>query len=305
VAETRLHPAMFVLPLFVVPGTGVRQEIGSMPDQFQLSIDQLIPVVKEAEQAGVGGVMLFGIPTTKDEQGSSGWDPSGPVPEAIRAIKSSGIDLTVWADVCLCEYTSHGHCGVVVDGRVDNDLTLPLLARAARVYADAGADVIAPSDMMDGRVAAIRTALDDAGHPELAICSYSAKYASAFYGPFRDAAESAPAFGDRRTHQMAPSNAREAMAEIETDLAEGADMVMVKPAGPYLDIVAAARAATHVPVVAYQVSGEYSMILAAAQNGWVDGDQVMLESLTSIARAGADIILTYAATRAARSLEGR
>ena len=302
VAETRLHPAMFVLPLFVTAGSGIRREIASMPGQFQLSVDNLIPTVEQAQGTGVGGVMLFGIPETKDEQGSSGWDPNGPVPAGIRAIKDRGLDLTVWADVCLCEYTSHGHCGVLNGDTVDNDATLPLLAKAARAYADAGADVIAPSDMMDGRVAAIRSALDEAGHPELAICSYSAKYASAYYGPFRDAADSAPAFGDRRTHQMDPPNAREALAEVELDLAEGADLVMVKPAGPYLDIVAAVRASTHVPVVAYQVSGEYSMIEAAARQGWIDGDRVMVESLTAIARAGADVILTYFATRAATEL---
>ena len=302
VAETRLHPSMFVLPLFVVTGEGIERPIPSMPGQSQLSVDRLVPLVAEAADAGVGGVMLFGIPDEKDEEGSSAWDPAGPVPSAIRALAEAEIDLTVWADLCLCEYTSHGHCGVVADGEIDNDATLPLLARAAVAYAEAGADVIAPSDMMDGRVAAVRSALDDAGHPELAICSYSAKYASAYYGPFRDAAQSAPAFGDRRTHQMDPPNAREARREVETDIAEGADMVMVKPAGPYLDVVAAVRAAVDVPVAAYQVSGEYSMIEAAAANDWVDGDRIVLESLTGIARAGADVILTYHALRAARLL---
>jgi len=302
VAETRLDPAMFVLPLFAVPGRNVEKPIHSMPGQAQLSVDRLVAVVKEAAAAGVGGVMLFGIPAEKDEQGTGAWDPSGPVPEAIQAIRANGLDITVWADVCMCEYTSHGHCGILRDDAVDNDATLPLLAQAATVYADAGADVIAPSDMMDGRVAAIRAALDEAGHKELAICSYSAKYASAYYGPFRDAAESAPAFGDRRTHQMDPPNVREALREVEQDLAEGADMVMVKPAGPYLDVVAAVRAQVDVPVVAYQVSGEFSMIEAAAANGWVDPDRVMLESLTGISRAGADIILTYFATRAAHLL---
>lgn len=304
VAETRLHPASFVLPLFVVPGTSIVKPIESMPGHSQLSVDEVVPVVKEAASVGVGGVMLFGIPESKDETGSGAWDPLGPVPEAIRAIKSQIEDITVWADVCLCEYTSHGHCGVIEGETVDNDKTLPLLARASSVYADAGADVIAPSDMMDGRVGAIRKALDEAGHEELAICSYSAKYASSYYGPFRDAAESAPAFGDRRTHQMDPPNAREAMVEVALDLAEGADMVMVKPAGPYLDVIAAVRARVDAPVVAYQVSGEFSMIEAAAANGWVDGDRVMLESLTSIARAGAGITLTYFATRAARVLSG-
>jgi porphobilinogen synthase len=302
VAETRLHPASFVLPLFVVPGRGVANPIGSMPGHSQLSVDELVPVAKEAASAGVGGVILFGIPASKDETGSGAWDPSGPVPTAIRALKDQVDQVTVWADVCLCEYTSHGHCGVLDGEVVDNDRTLPLLAEAASAYADAGADVIAPSDMMDGRVAAIRRALDGAGHAELAICSYSAKYASAYYGPFREAAESAPAFGDRRTHQMDPPNWREAIAEVRLDLAEGADMVMVKPAGPYLDVIAAVRSMTEVPVAGYQVSGEYSMIEAAASNGWFDGDRVMLESLTSIARAGAGIILTYFATRAARAL---
>jgi porphobilinogen synthase len=302
VAETRLHPASFVLPLFVVPGQGINRPIGSMPGHSQLSVDELLGVVKEAAAVGVGGVILFGIPASKDETGSGAWDESGPVPKAIRAIKDQVEDIAVWADVCLCEYTSHGHCGVLDGELVDNDRTLPLLARAATVYADAGADVIAPSDMMDGRVGAIRAALDDSGHEELAICSYAAKYASAYYGPFRDAAESAPAFGDRRTHQMDPPNMREALAEVTLDLAEGADMVMVKPAGPYLDVIASVRARVDIPVVAYQVSGEYSMIEAAASQGWIDGDRVMMESLTAIARSGAGIILTYFATRAARML---
>ena len=303
VAETRLHPSSFVLPLFVGPGSDVHSPIGSMPGHAQLSVDEVLPVVKEASSVGVGGVILFGIPASKDEQGSGAWDPAGPVPETIRAIKDQVDDITVWADVCLCEYTSHGHCGVLSGEAVDNDATLPLLAQAAVVYADAGADVIAPSDMMDGRVAAIRTALDAAGHRELALCSYSAKYASAYYGPFREAAESAPAFGDRRTHQMDPPNVREALVEVAQDLAEGADMVMVKPAGPYLDVISAVRDSVDVPVVAYQVSGEFSMIEAAAANGWIDGERVMLESLTGITRAGASIVLTYFATRAARALE--
>ncbi|MCH8900611.1 MAG: porphobilinogen synthase, partial [Acidobacteria bacterium] len=289
--------------LFVVPGSDVHSPIGSMPGHAQLSVDEVLPVVKEASSVGVGGVILFGIPASKDEQGSGAWDPAGPVPETIRAIKDQVDDITVWADVCLCEYTSHGHCGVLSGETVDNDATLPLLAQAAVVYADAGADVIAPSDMMDGRVAAIRTALDAAGHRELALCSYSAKYASAYYGPFREAAESAPAFGDRRTHQMDPPNVREALVEVAQDLAEGADMVMVKPAGPYLDVISAVRDSVDVPVVAYQVSGEFSMIEAAAANGWIDGERVMLESLTGITRAGASIVLTYFATRAARALE--
>ncbi len=303
VAETRLHPASFVLPVFVVPGRDAERPIASMPGHHQLSVDRLVPVVGEAVSAGVGGVTLFGIPEVKDERGTSALDPAGPVPEAIRALKDSFDDVVVWADVCLCEYTSHGHCGVVNGGTIDNDATLPLLAEAAVTYADAGADVIAPSDMMDGRVAAVRSALDGAGHHELAICSYSAKYASAYYGPFRQAAESTPAFGDRRSHQMDPPNVKEAIAEVFRDITEGADMVMVKPAGPYLDVVSAVSRQVDVPVAAYQVSGEFSMIEAAAANGWVEGDRIMIESLTGIARAGASVILTYFATRAARLLE--
>jgi len=302
VAETRLHPASFVLPLFAVPGRGVVNPIGSMPGNSQLSVDELLPVVKEAATAGVGGVILFGIPSEKDETGSAAWDPEGPVPAAIRAIKDQVEDITVWADVCLCEYTSHGHCGVLDGEIVDNDRTLPLLAETANTYAEAGADIIAPSDMMDGRVSAIRSALDSGGHHELAICSYSAKYASAYYGPFREAADSTPAFGDRRTHQMDPANGREALIEATVDLSEGADMVMVKPAGPYLDVIASVRSRVEVPVAAYQVSGEFSMIEAAAGNGWIDGDRIMMESLIAIARAGASITLTYYATRAARAL---
>jgi len=303
VAETRLDPSGFVLPLFAVGGRDVENPIRSMPGHAQLSVDRMLPVVKDAAAAGVGGVILFGIPEMKDEVGSQAWNPHGPVPEAIRAIKDEVPDIVVWADVCLCEYTSHGHCGVLRGESVDNDATLPLLAQAAVAYADAGADVIAPSDMMDGRIGAVRESLDSAGYDELAICAYSAKYASAYYGPFRDAAESTPVFGDRRTHQMDPPNVREALAEVEQDLAEGADMVMVKPAGPYLDVIAAVRAAVDVPVAAYQVSGEFSMIEAAAGNDWIDGDRVMLESLTGIARAGAGIILTYFAIRAARALD--
>jgi porphobilinogen synthase len=266
-------------------------------------VDRLVNAVVGAAAAGVGGVILFGIPDSKDEQGSQAWNPHGPVPEAIRAIKDAASDIVVWADVCMCEYTSHGHCGVLRGESVDNDATLPLLAQAAVAYADAGADVVAPSDMMDGRVAAVRSGLDSAGYHELAICSYSAKYASAYYGPFRDAAESTPAFGDRRTHQMDPPNVREALAEVEQDLAEGADMVMIKPAGPYLDVIAAVRSAVNCPVAAYQVSGEFSMIEAAAANDWIDGERAMLESLTGISRAGAGIILTYFAVRAARALD--
>lgn len=304
VAETRLDPARFVLPLFAVSGRDVVRPIASMPGHAQLSTDRVAGAAKEAAASGVGGVILFGIPAAKDEAGSGAWDPSGPVPEAIRAVKEAAADLTVWADVCLCEYTSHGHCGVVRYGMVDNDATLPLLARAAVAYAEAGADIIAPSDMMDGRVAAIRTALDEAGYLDLPICSYSAKYASAYYGPFREAAESAPAFGDRRSHQMDPANRREALREVAIDVAEGADMVMVKPAGPYLDVVAEVRRRFEVPVAAYQVSGEYSMIEAAAARGWVDRERVILESLVGITRAGADVTLTYYAQEAARLVGG-
>jgi porphobilinogen synthase len=290
VAETRIHPASLVLPLFVVPGTEERP-IPSMPGHSQLPVAAAARVAKEAAALGVGGVMLFGVPDHKDEEGSGAWDPSGPVCSAVEAM--AGLDITVWADVCLCEYTSHGHCGVVQDGQVDNDATLPLLARAATAYADAGADVIAPSDMMDGRVGAVRAALDGAGHRDLPICSYAVKYASAYYGPFRDAAGSAPAFGDRRSHQMDPAVARQALSEVRRDLAEGADMVMVKPAGPYLDVVARVREAVDVPLAAYQVSGEFAMIEAAGERGWLDRDAVMMESVTGILRAGADIVLTY------------
>lgn len=303
VAETRLDPAAMVLPLFVVAGEGIANPIRSMPGHAQLSVDRLVPVVADAAARGVGGVILFGIPETKDEEGSGAWDPEGPVPAAIRAVKREVPELVVWADVCLCEYTSHGHCGVIRDGRIDNDATLPLLARSALAYADAGADVVAPSDMMDGRVAEIRAALDAGGHAELAVCSYAVKYASAYYGPFREAAGSAPAFGDRRSHQMDPANRREAAIEVAADLAEGADMVMVKPAGPYLDVVADVRRRTDVPVAAYQVSGEMAMIEAAAANGWIDRERVILESLTGIVRAGADIVLTYFAAEVAGLVE--
>lgn len=300
VAETRLHPAQFVLPVFVVPGEGVRKPIKSMPGQAQLSVDQVVLLAKEAEAAGIGGMIFFGIPEHKDEVGSSAWDPDGPVPRAIRAVTSAAPALVRWADVCLCEYTIHGHCGPLKGEIVDNDSALPLLARAAVVYADAGADVVAPSDMMDGRVAAIRAGLDGEGHTAAAICSYAVKYASGYYGPFQEAAESAPRFGDRRTHQMDPPNAREAVREARLDVAEGADMVMVKPAGPYLDIVRQVQERVDVPVVAYQVSGEFAMIEAAAAQGWIERDRVMMESLTGIVRAGARIVLTYFALDAAR-----
>jgi porphobilinogen synthase len=302
VAETRLDPAQLVLPVFVVPGEGVRADISSLPGHAQLSVDHVTVLAKEAAARGVGGLLFFGIPEDKDEEGSSAWDAEGPVPRAIRAVAAEVPELVRWADVCLCEYTSHGHCGPLRAGVVDNDATLPLLGKAAVAYAAAGADFVAPSDMMDGRVAAVRTALDQAGHQETAICSYAVKYASAFYGPFREAAKSSPAFGDRRSHQMDPPNAREARREAALDLGEGADILMVKPAGPYLDIVRDLRDRVDVPLAAYQVSGEYAMVRAAAANGWVDGRLVMLESLTGIARAGADIIVTYFALEAAEEL---
>jgi porphobilinogen synthase len=302
VAETRLSPAQFVLPVFVVDGQGIRNPIQSMPGHAQLSVDQVALVAKEAEAAGIGGMIFFGIPEHKDEIGSSSWDPGGPVPRAIEAVAGAAPDLVRWADVCLCEYTSHGHCGPLRGEVVDNDSALPLLARAAVAYADAGADVVAPSDMMDGRVGVIRSALDE-GHSDTVICSYAVKYASGYYGPFREAAGSTPAFGDRRSHQMDPRNVLEAFREAQLDVAEGADLVMVKPAGPYLDVVRAVAHQVEVPVVAYQVSGEFAMIEAAAANGWIDRDRVMLESLTGIVRAGARIVLTYFALDAARLLE--
>ncbi|MGH8937132.1 MAG: porphobilinogen synthase [Acidimicrobiia bacterium] len=302
VAETRLDPARLVLPVFVVPGEGVRADISSLPGHARLSVDQVTVLAKEAAARGVGGLLFFGIPEDKDEVGSSAWDPEGPVPQAIRAVAAEVPELVRWADVCLCEYTSHGHCGPLRGETVDNDATLPLLGKAAVAYAAAGVDFVAPSDMMDGRVAAVRTALDQAGHQDIAICSYAVKYASAFYGPFREAAQSAPAFGDRRSYQMDPPNAREARREAALDLEEGADLLMVKPAGPYLDILRDLRDRVDVPLAAYQVSGEYAMVRAAAANGWVDGRLAMLESLTGIARAGADIIITYFALEAAEEL---
>ena len=302
VRETRLDPANFILPLFVVPGEGIHRPIGSMPPQAQMSIDVTVQECREIESLGIGGVMLFGLPESKDEQASGAYDDQGIVQRAVRAIKRELPNLLVVTDVCNCEYTSHGHCGLIVDGDVDNDATLAWLAKAAVSHARAGADIVAPSDMMDGRVDAIRTALDAGGFQKIPILSYAAKFASAFYGPFREAADSAPHFGDRRIYQMDPANAREAMREIELDLEEGADMIMVKPAGPYLDIIHEARQRFDVPLAAYQVSGEYSMIMAAAANGWIDLERTMMESLTSIKRAGADIILTYFAKPAAKLL---
>ncbi len=299
VRETNLAPSQFILPLFACPGEGVRKEISSMPGNAQLSLDELVREAEHCRALGLGGVILFGIPETKDEWASGAYAPDGITQVAVRAIKREVPGLLVMTDVCNCEYTSHGHCGFVKNGEVDNDATLEWLAKTAVSHAAAGADVVAPSDMMDGRVAAIRQALDAAGHLTTPILSYAAKYASVFYGPFREAAESTPQFGDRRSYQMDPSNSREAMREIALDLEEGADMIMVKPALTYLDILYAARAAFDVPLGAYQVSGEFSMIVAAARHGWLDLDRTILESLTSIRRAGADFVLTYFAKRAA------
>jgi porphobilinogen synthase len=298
VRETQLAPSQFVLPLFVVPGHGIRKEILSMPGNAQMSVDHLVRECQQCLKLGLGGVILFGIPAQKDETASGAYDPDGITQQAIRAIKKEAPGLLVITDVCNCEYTSHGHCGWIKDGDVDNDVTLGWLAKTAVSHANAGADVVAPSDMMDGRVQAIRQALDAASHTNTPILSYAAKYASAFYGPFREAAESAPQFGDRRSYQMDPANSREAMREIALDLEEGADMIIVKPAMAYLDIIRQARDRFEVPLGAYQVSGEFSMIMAAAQNGWLDLDRTILESLTSIRRAGADFILTYFAKRA-------
>jgi porphobilinogen synthase len=302
VRETRLSVDDFVLPLFVRPGSGIAQPIASLPGVFQHSVDRLVEAARAAHGQGVQAVLLFGIPEWKDDAGSAAWSPDGIVQQALRALRAALPDLVTIADVCFCEYTSHGHCGVVRNGAVDNDATLANLARQAVSLAAAGADVIAPSDMMDGRVAAIRQALDAEGHLETAILSYAAKFASAFYGPFRDAAESAPAFGDRRGYQMDPANAREALREVALDVAEGADMVMVKPALPYLDILAAVRRAFDHPLAAYHVSGEYAMLRAAAAQGALDYERALMESLVSIRRAGADLILTYGACDAARLL---
>jgi porphobilinogen synthase len=302
VRETRLEPSNFILPLFVCEGEGVRRAISSMPGVAQLSVDKLVDECREVKSLGIGGLILFGIPAEKDEEASGGRAENGIVQRAIRAVKREVPGLVVITDVCNCEYTSHGHCGKIVNNDVDNDITLGWLAEAALSHARAGADIVAPSDMMDGRVAAIRRALDQNGYPLVPILSYAAKYASGFYGPFREAAESTPQFGDRRSYQMDPPNAREAMREIELDLEEGADMIMVKPALAYLDIIRLARDRFDVPLAAYQVSGEFSMIMAAAQLGWIDRDRIMLETLTSIRRAGAGMILTYFAKDASRLL---
>jgi len=302
VRETQLDPADFILPLFVCPGEGVRREISSMPGNCQLSVDSLVKECQEAHQLGIGGVMLFGIPETKDELATGAYADDGIVQQALRALKREVPKLLVMTDVCNCEYTSHGHCGLVVNGEVQNDPTLEWLSKTSVSHARAGADIIAPSDMMDGRVAAIRKALDAAGFTNTPILSYAAKFASVFYGPFREAAESTPQFGDRRSYQMDPANAREAMREIELDLEEGADMIMVKPAMPYLDIIRQARDRFSAPLGAYQVSGEFSMLMAAIKNGWLDRDRAIIESLTAIRRAGADFILTYFSKDAARML---
>jgi porphobilinogen synthase len=299
VRETELSPSHLIQPLFVVAGEGVREEVDSMPGVERFSISELVAECTEVAATGVKAVLLFGIPASKDESGSGAYDDEGVVQMAVRALKEAHPDLTVITDVCLCEYTSHGHCGFVRDGEVDNDITVELLAKVAISHAEAGADAVAPSDMMDGRVGTIRHQLDEEGHSDVPIIAYSAKYASAFYGPFREAAESTPEFGDRRGYQMDPANAAEALREVELDLEEGADMVMVKPATPYLDVIRRVKEATGVPLVAYQVSGEYSMLKAAGANGWIDERAAALETLTSIRRAGADAIVTYYAQEAA------
>ncbi|MEE8129679.1 MAG: porphobilinogen synthase [Vicinamibacterales bacterium] len=302
IRETRLTPEMLVYPLFVCPGSGVRREVPSMPGVSQLSVDEVEREAEAAAKEGIRAVLLFGLPDHKDETGSSAYDPEAPVQAAVRAIKQRVSDLLVITDVCLCEYTSHGHCGIVTGDEIVNDATVTQLARAAVSHAEAGADIVAPSDMMDGRVAAIREALDAAGCEDTAIMSYAAKYCSAYYGPFRDAVDSAPAFGDRRTHQMDPANVEEALREVALDLEEGADIVMVKPAIHYLDVITRIKDEFRYPTAAYHVSGEYAMLKAAAQNGWLDEDRAMLECLTSIKRAGADIVITYYARAAARLL---
>jgi porphobilinogen synthase len=302
VQETRLSPDMFVLPLFVCGGDGVRREVSSMPGVCNLSVDETVREVERARGDGIRSVLLFGIPDTKDDIGSLAYDPEAPVQSAIRAIKREVPDVLVMTDVCLCEYTDHGHCGLVIDGEIVNDPSVDLLVRAAVSHAAAGADVVAPSDMMDGRVGAIRRALDERGFEHTVIMSYAAKYCSAFYGPFRDAAGSMPRFGDRKTHQMDPANVREALREVEQDIVEGADIVMVKPALPYLDVIARVKDTFGYPTAAYHVSGEYAMLKAAVGNGWLDEQRAMLESMTAIRRAGADIIITYYAREVARSI---
>jgi porphobilinogen synthase len=299
VRETELSPRHLIQPLFVVTGEGIREPVSSMPGVERFSINEVVSEATELQAAGIDAVILFGIPADKDEQGSGAYDDEGVVQMAVRALKEAHPDLTVITDVCLCEYTSHGHCGFVRDGEIDNDITVELLAKTAISHADAGADAVAPSDMMDGRIGAVRHQLDEEGHPNTPIIAYSAKYASAFYGPFREAAESTPEFGDRRGYQMDPANAREALREVRLDVEEGADMVIVKPALPYLDVIRAVRDDVDLPIAAYQVGGEYSMLKATAANGWIDERQAALETLTAIRRAGADVIITYFAKDAA------
>lgn len=303
VQETRLHPSDFILPLFVAPGYSIRQEISSLPGQYHLSVDQVVEEAKLVADLGIPGVLLFGLPEAKDALGSEAYSPSGAVQRAVQALKQATPALLVITDVCLCEYTDHGHCGVVDGEHIVNDLTLDLLQRAALSHAEAGADIVAPSDMMDGRVGAIRHILDEKGYQDVAIMSYAAKYASSFYGPFREAVQSAPQFGDRRSYQMDPANVREALREVRLDIEEGADIVMVKPALPYLDVLARVRQMTDLPTAAYNVSGEYAMVKAAARLGWLDEERATMEALTSIKRAGADMIITYHAKEAVRFLQ--
>lgn len=303
VRETVLTKNDLIYPLFVVPGSNIKNPVKSMPGIFQLSVDNLVIECKEVRDLGIPAVILFGIPEHKDEQGSDAYNPDGIIQKAIKAIKKEITDLLIITDVCLCEYTSHGHCGILSGEEILNDETIAVLAKEAVSHAEAGADMVAPSDMMDGRVLAIRTALDEKGFRKIPIMSYAAKYASGFYGPFRDAAESTPAFGDRRSHQMDIGNINEALREVETDIEEGADIVMVKPAGPYLDVLRKVKEKFSMPTAAYQVSGEFSMIKAAGQNGWIDEERVMIESLTSIKRAGADMILSYFAKDVAKWID--
>lgn len=305
VRETELNAADFIYPLFLVPGSGIRRPISSMPGIAQLSIDEAIKEAKEAMGLGVGGVILFGIPPEKDLEASGAYDPNGIVQEGVRALKQALPDLLVVTDVCLCEYTSHGHCGVIEGEELLNDPSVELLVKTALSHAEAGADMVAPSDMMDGRIGAIRQALDEAGFAAVPVMAYSAKYASSYYGPFREAAESAPAFGDRRSYQMDPANAREALKEVNLDLAEGADIVMVKPALAYMDIIWRVKEMADRPVAAYNVSGEYAMVKAAAERGWIDEKRLVLETLVGLKRAGADILITYHALEAARWLNER
>ena len=302
VRETQLDSGDFIYPLFVVHGKGIKEEISSMPGNYHFSVDELIKEAKEVYELGIPAVLLFGIPREKDEVGSESYSQEGIIQQAVRALKQTLSELMVITDVCMCEYTSHGHCGVVKEGTVQNDQTLELLTKQAVTHARAGADMVAPSDMMDGRVGAIRSGLDEAGYPSLPIMAYSAKFASSFYGPFREAAECAPQYGDRKSYQMDPANGNEAMREAELDIREGADIVMVKPALAYLDVIYRIKTTYGLPTAAYQVSGEFSMIRAADAQGWIDGERVMMESLTSIKRAGADLIITYFAKSASRLL---